>query len=672
MSSINVALDYVRRGWAPIPVPWRSKQPVLPEWQRLRIIDEPGLIEHFNGTPQNIGVLLGIPSSGLVDCDLDALEALGGAPAFLPPTRSRFGRPSRRDSHWLYIVEPPPKKTERWRDPEVFDQEKGTLLELRSTGGQTLFPGSEHPNAEPITWDEDGEVARVDGVALRAAMVHLAVTCLLARHWPTPGTRHETALAAAGFLLRSGLTPTLTERIVYEAARAARDEEAGNRRTDVTSTVARLRAGQPATGGRTLAELLRGDGRKTVRAMGAWIESLGAPGPTGTMGSASVSPSPVTLTTVHEVFTKRLGPEYDLEVLDTVLAVAASERLTGDPAWLLVVSGPGNAKTETVQSLEGGGGILISTIASEGALLSASSGPSRAKDATGGLLRQIGDRGLLVIKDVTSILSADRNVRNQVIAALREIHDVRWVRTVGVDGGKSLSWSGRIVLIGAVTTAWDAAHSVLAACGDRFLLVRADSRQHRLAKSQRARKNTGHERAMREEFATVVGRLLAGIPADHTLELADDRWDELVAGADLVTLLRTAVETDYKGDVLFAHAPEVATRLVKQLGQLMRGATAIGASVDRAFQLALRVCRDCAPPTRLRVLLDLAEHPNSKASDCGRRLGIPRQTTQRLCDTLRALELLESDEYEGEGKPWQTTAFYTVARTVPPPRCSPD
>ena len=34
----------------------------------------------------------------------------------------------------------------------------------------------------------------------------------------------------------------------------------------------------------------------------------------------------------------------------------------------------------------------------------------RTKQATGGLLRKIGDRGVLVIKDVTSILSADRNM----------------------------------------------------------------------------------------------------------------------------------------------------------------------------------------------------------------------------------------------------------------------
>ena len=51
------------------------------------------------------------------------------------------------------------------------------------------------------------------------------------------------------------------------------------------------------------------------------------------------------------------------------------------------------------------GAHVTSTIASEGALLSATPRRERNKKATGGLLRKIGDHGVLVIKDVTSILS---------------------------------------------------------------------------------------------------------------------------------------------------------------------------------------------------------------------------------------------------------------------------
>jgi hypothetical protein len=49
--------------------------------------------------------------------------------------------------------------------------------------------------------------------------------------------------------------------------------------------------------------------------------------------------APVPLAEVHAAFRRWLGEDYDLDVLDVVLSVAAVEQLTGDPPWLLVVSG---------------------------------------------------------------------------------------------------------------------------------------------------------------------------------------------------------------------------------------------------------------------------------------------------------------------------------------------
>ena len=86
-----------------------------------------------------------------------------------------------------------------------------------------------------------------------------------------------------------------------------------------------------------------------------------------------------------------------------------------------------------------------------------------------------------MIKDVTSILSMDRNLRAAVLAALREVHDGSWYRDVGTDGGQRLQWKGRIAVIGAVTTAWDAAHAVVSTMGYRFVLVRIDSTEGRKA-----------------------------------------------------------------------------------------------------------------------------------------------------------------------------------------------
>src|SRR3989454_7153550 len=265
MTTLDAAQEYVSRGWQPIPVPHRSKKPVLNGWPDLRL-SAADLARHFDGQPSNLGVLLGVPSGWLVDADLDCDEALRLGPALLPPTGSHFGRASKRSSHRLYVVTTA-VHTEKFVDPDS----DTTLVELRSTGAQTIFPGSVHEGGKAITWDEDGKPAAIDGATLRRAVAELAVACLLARHWPAKGHRHDAALAAAGLLVRGGLNEVRAAQIVYHAALAAGDDEAADRKQDVVTTVAKLAAGEPVTGRPTLAETLRGDGVKVVATVRRWL-----------------------------------------------------------------------------------------------------------------------------------------------------------------------------------------------------------------------------------------------------------------------------------------------------------------------------------------------------------------------------------------------------------------
>jgi hypothetical protein len=350
------------------------------------------------------------------------------------------------------------------------------------------------------------------------------------------------------------------------------------------------------------------------------------------------------LDAVHGVFRKWFGNAYDIDTIDAVLATTAASRLRGDPLWLLVISGPGNAKTETVQSLSGVGAIVTSTIASEGALLSGSPRKERTKGSTGGLLRKLGDNGLLVLKDVTTILSADRNVRAGVLAALREIHDGRWQRNVGIDGGRTLTWTGRITVVGACTTAWDSAHGVISMMGDRFLLIRSNSKTGREEAGNQAIHNTGKEPVMRAELAAAVGGLVGHIDAGAAYELQDAEIRRLIKAADIVTYSRTAVERDYRGDVLDAHSPEMPTRFAKQLAQLVRGSLALGMRREGAMRLALRCARDSFPPLRSEILLELARTPDSRVSDVSKRIVKPYRTVRRELEALHTLGLLRCDE----------------------------
>jgi hypothetical protein len=355
---------------------------------------------------------------------------------------------------------------------------------------------------------------------------------------------------------------------------------------------------------------------------------------------------PLTLDQVDAKFVEWLGESYDVQTLHAVLAAAASARLAGDPLWLLVIGGPGGTKTETASALEGAGAHIVSTIASEGALLSASSGRAKVKGATGGLLRQLARDAIVVIKEFGSILSMNGDARNAVLAALREVHDGRWVRKVGSDGGQSLAWEGRVVIIGAVTTAWDTAHTVVSRVGDRFVVVRFDTSHDRLAVGMQALDNVGYEDEMRRELRAVVAGLMLSAELGTPMRATEREKKRLVEAANLVTLARTAVDLDGRGNVDYAHDPEAPTRFAKQLLMVMRGAVAIGMGRHQALDLALRCARDSMPPLRRDIILDIAANPCSRPIKVRERLQKPYNTVDRQLQSLHMLGVLKCEEEE--------------------------
>lgn len=368
------------------------------------------------------------------------------------------------------------------------------------------------------------------------------------------------------------------------------------------------------------------------------------------LGSSSVNIRVAELDDVHEVFTRWLGKSYDLDVLDALLAAtAAGLVLDGDPTNLLVVGGSGAAKTETVSPLAAAGAIVTSTISSEGASLSGTSARETSSRATGGLLRKVGDRGVLVLKDFTSILSMNRDSRAAVLAAMREMSDGYLELNLGVDGGKSLQWRGRCTIIGAVTTSWDQAHAVIASMGDRFPLSRMPE-DNALEAGAQALANTGSEDLMREELAAAVGGLFQQEVTEE--EELIDYGEFILPVANIVTWGRTAVVANFKGDVVTAHAREMPTRFAKQLAQLYRGSRSIGLNNQAGRRIVIRVARDTLPPMRRIVLARLLKDRGYATSgEIARRVNKPRTSVDQQLQALVSLGLAKLDQdRDAEGK----------------------
>src|SRR3954468_7959700 len=230
-TSLDVALRYVRKGWNPVPIPFRTKKPIDDGWQN-RVIDEASAPRYFNGKAQNVGVILGPTSQGLTDIDLDCREAIDLAPYFLPRTDAIFGRASKPASHWLYYTAL--SETGTGAAIQFKEGPSGSMLvELRiggASGAQTIFPGSTHESGEPVEWTKAGDPAKTDGATLRKGVTAIAIASLLARHWPAEGSRHEAVKVIGGFLARAGWSPAEARHVVGAVASVAGDRELRDRK----------------------------------------------------------------------------------------------------------------------------------------------------------------------------------------------------------------------------------------------------------------------------------------------------------------------------------------------------------------------------------------------------------------------------------------------------------
>ena len=188
-------------------------------------------------------------------------------------------------------------------------------------------------------------------------------------------------------------------------------------------------------------------------------------------GPAAITGPPSTIDQTLATFKKWLLLRDPVPIY-AALGTVAANLLPGDPVWLGLIGPPSSAKTEILNSLSKLPNVVQCATLTPAGLLSGSPKKQHAPGARGGLLRQIGAFGIILCKDFGSVLSMHPETKAEVLAALREVYDGAWTRHVGTDGGRTLTWEGKVGLLFAATGAIDSHHGVIGSMGDRFLLSR--------------------------------------------------------------------------------------------------------------------------------------------------------------------------------------------------------
>jgi hypothetical protein len=111
----------------------------------------------------------------------------------------------------------------------------------------------------------------------------------------------------------------------------------------------------------------------------------------------------------------------DEEMVDILLAFYKSNELPGDPLWGIIIDASGGGKTELVRTLRDRPDVVFLSKLTEKTLVSGYRDPDH-RGADPSLLPQLNGK-ILVIKDMSPLLSMRRESRNAIISDLRDAYD---------------------------------------------------------------------------------------------------------------------------------------------------------------------------------------------------------------------------------------------------------
>jgi hypothetical protein len=300
----------------------------------------------------------------------------------------------------------------------------------------------------------------------------------------------------------------------------------------------------------------------------------------------------------------------DMLAARALYAAFVAHALQGAQVWLLLLAPPGSSKTTYLDPLADFPTVHSIDNLSPNSFISGHFDPNDRSPKKGresaSLLHRIGENGVILMPDFSTILGNSADKKAEIFSALRRIYDGTFSKEFGTAGdSEDRKWSGRITLLAATTPSVEGKVTGESAMGDRFLLVR----WHRPGGIETGLKAMKQDRdQMAKRISKAVRDMFADMPKLQPM-VPDAIARSLSALSEFVALARTPVQRDgYSKAITQVPEPEGNTRLAQQLQQLCKGSALLdrrNTVNEHDLELAKRVAFDSIPSLRRALLDDL-------------------------------------------------------------------
>jgi len=343
------------------------------------------------------------------------------------------------------------------------------------------------------------------------------------------------------------------------------------------------------------------------------------------------SKGPITFEELEVIFRKWLLIS-DPGLIKLIPAIIVANKLPRDPVWMFLIGPSGSGKTEFLCSLYDLPDIYPISMLTPNTFLSGSPG-----DKDQSLLHKLKGK-IMIFKDWTSILSANKEAMADIMGQLREIYDGQMKKAFG--NGRIAEWTGKVGLIAGTTPMVDMSQQMHTTLGERFIHYRLIT-PDRKEVARRVLDNSSSVDEMRNELKEAMTRFIMGITIKDDIKAPEEVKEEIISLSNFATLSRSGVIRDFgfKKEVIFVPAAEMPTRITQQLDTItvalmvINGGELKQGDMDIVYKIAL----DSIPQTNRMVMRGMAVDNELTTAEIAADVGYPTAPIRMYLENLAML-----------------------------------
>lgn len=376
---------------------------------------------------------------------------------------------------------------------------------------------------------------------------------------------------------------------------------------------------------------------------------------------------------IKEAFAKIYLLE-DPYIIDVLCANYISFFLKADPIWTVIVGPSSGGKSEMVNALNLCNYVYpISTITANTIVSGAKLGAGKPASLLHKLSKgtDMEGNGIILFKDLTSLMSEQDQTRKAIMGQLREVYDGKYVKEFGT--GNTVAWAGKVTVIAAATYKIHDMRQEYAAMGERFLfyeLIQPD----RKGASDRGMSNqeSGEIAEARVHLQNLLKEYLCElieIPTEMP-PISPEIKSDVIDLAEMTTRSRSDVKRAWfspQKEILEVFPPEMPTRFASCLQTLARSLMILNWNETGNMELTeghkrilQKYALDSIPMGRREAMKELSKYDLLSTAGLGLKLDKPTSTLRRHVEDLVALGLaLKKEKGKGnQGDKWAIKPHY--------------